>query len=189
MSDLKPNRSPKLKHLLSDRLIAHLDSQLPPHQRINPEARDRTPDHQPKKTKQRFSVTVACTLSLPLRQHFVGYAHTHNIPLGELARAALAAFLSNPPQRPHLPITPHTKFLKRSAVLTFAINPRTTPNLREYMDAYAERHGLTVSAVLRRALYEYIQKTHPNPNPDLLIDAWGDVPKANASTPQLPSPP
>jgi hypothetical protein len=64
------------------------------------------------------------------------------------------------------------KLPKRTRSLSVSV---PTPELRQQLDNYASTRNLTVSAVVRRAAYEYTKPTEPNPT--AIIDGWGDAPK------------
>lgn len=93
-------------------------------------------------------------------------------------RAAIEAFLSAP--RPTNPITREVLIRLRDERVypkrTLEITANVPKPTQEELKSCATEEGVTVSAIVRRALYEY---TKPE-SPDLVVmyDAWGDAKKA-----------
>lgn len=90
-------------------------------------------------------------------------------------RAAVSAFLHTQPPNPVtrevlIKLRDTNAQIKRNRQITFNVLKTT----REEIKALAKQDGLTMSAVLRRAIYEY---TKPEGDDDLLAmyDGWGDV--------------
>jgi hypothetical protein len=109
-------------------------------------------------------------------------ANNNNAGLSHLLRTALAEFLAAPVPPPHLaPVFDLTLLPKRTRSVNLTIKPNQSDQptqLRPTLDAYATTHNLTVSAVLRRAMYEYTKPLPPNqPDPTATLDAWGDSTK------------
>lgn len=93
-------------------------------------------------------------------------------------RTAVLAYLSNP--KPTSPLT-RDLLIKLSKEKLFPNrNLQITVNVlkttREELKARAGEEGVTMSAILRRALFEYTKTAEP----DLvaMYDAWGDAKKA-----------
>ena len=93
-------------------------------------------------------------------------------------RTAIEAFLSAP--RPTNPITREVLIRLRDEKVypkrTLEITANVLKATQEELKSCATEEGVTVSAIVRRALYEY---TKPEtPNLVVMYDAWGDAKKA-----------
>jgi hypothetical protein len=127
----------------------------------------------------RLSTTVSFTMSPELYAQLrppITIDNVFNKPpkRGTNVRNGLIAFLANPPPCPDLaPLLKVAPMPKRVRLCSLAI---PDADLRKQLNHYANTHGVTVSAVLRRAAYEYTKPAEPNPT--ATIDAWGDAPKS-----------
>lgn len=128
----------------------------------------------------RLSTTVSFSLSPELYAQLRPPITINNVfdkppTRGAVVRLGLVSFLHSPPTAPDLtPLlkTAHPPLPKRTRSLSVSI---PSAELRQQLDDYANTHNLTVSAVIRRAAYEYTKGTEPNPT--ATIDAWGDAEK------------
>jgi hypothetical protein len=90
-------------------------------------------------------------------------------------RTAISAFLHNQPPNPVtrevlIQLRDTNAQIKRNRQITFVMPESTKAEVK----ALATQEGLTMSAILRRAIYEY---TKPEIEDDILTmyDGWGDV--------------
>ncbi len=163
-----PNPNPKLLDQLSARLRNHIGAPKPEKER-----------------KFHISTTagISVSVSTALHDQVHQYAAEQQPPLSisKLVQTATIEFITQH-QTPTCPIefTPNTKFTPRNRLLSAS----ASRGIYEEFQAFADKHGLTVVAVVRRAVYEYTKpKQHPlidsmqQPRqPDLAatIDAWAD---------------
>ena len=116
------------------------------------------------------------------------HAHTfaHHLTIATTVRNALRNYLDHadtitqPPNFQSL-LTPDNKAkCNRVRLAGLTINPKRDPDLRDRLEIYATYNQLTMSTVMRRAIYEYTKPTDTNttppmhPDPVATIDAWGD---------------
>jgi hypothetical protein len=120
--------------------------------------------------------SIAASVSVALYEQAHQYANRltdqPDQSLCAVIQSAVTKFITA--KHPHLcPVkfTPTTKFAPRST----EIGGRLPIGIHEELRAYANKHGLTMGAVVRRAVYEYTKPEAPN-TPDLVatIDAWAD---------------
>lgn len=176
-----PNPNPALKANLSDRLLQHLNSQLQRagHAPISRNPHTRTaPRATPKDLMLSDGLGFSC--SLQLRALMQRAADHSGVSLAKFMRAALQRFMSDPYTR-KLRSTVPPKRLPRNTTLALSINPKKHPHLRSSFTTYAKNKGVGVSAVLRRAGYEYAlavldidEHSEHRDYPGLFMDAWGD---------------
>lgn len=132
----------------------------------------------------RLSTTISFSLSPELYAQLRAPITIDNVfdkppTRGAVVRLGLVSFLHDanksliqPPDLTPLLKTAHPPLPKRTRSLSVSI---PSAELRKQLDEYATAHNLTVSAVVRRAAYEYTKGT--NPHPTATIDAWGDAPR------------
>lgn len=167
MLDQLPNPTPALLDQLSQRLRIHIG--------------------QPKKKEPKFHMGkyagVTVSVSTALREQVQQYinAQSQRPSMSAVVQAAVTKFIT---RRPNylcpVKFTPSIKFAPRNKV--FSANFPIT--IYEELEVFATERHLTVSAVVRRAVYEY---TKPDqhwlldslrqlelPDPVAAIDAWAD---------------
>ena len=159
LPDEATNPNPKLLDHLSARLRKHITQ----------------PDPE-KEPKFHVSASAGITASVSTALHAQAHQYTAEqqppLSLSKLVQTAVIKFITQR-QLPPCPVTftPKTKFAPRNRVFSAAI-PR---GIYEELQAFAEKHGLTVVAVVRRAVYEHTKPEAPeNPDPAATIDAWAD---------------
>ena len=120
----------------------------------------------------RLSNTVSFSLSPELHDQ-TNACVTPTASVSAILRIALIRFLDAPIEQPNIDhLFKIAPLPKRTRSIALAIK---SPQLRKQLDDYANTHGVTASAALRRAAYEYTKPAEPNPT--ATIDAWGDAPK------------
>ncbi len=145
------NPTPLLKDKLSQRLLKHIGA---------------IPKNTKRSDRLRLSNSLSCTVSAALYDQVTDYAKRNNTSVSKSANSALPLFMAVT-LRPPTPLPRATQ--TRNRQISVSITDR---NLRTELDLFAESQWVTVSAIIRRALYEY---TLPqNPDPAATADAWGD---------------
>jgi len=144
-------------------------------------------------TKTTNMLTTNLTLQLFAQLH----AHTfaHHLTLATTVRNALRNYLDHADtiERPatfDLIFTPDNIAQAKNRIRTvgLTINPKRDPDLRDRLEIYARANQLTMSTVMRRAIYEYTKPTDTNttppmhPDPVATIDAWVDGYKPTPAT-------
>ena len=111
---------------------------------------------------------IPCSLTAHLYDRVAGLSQPE-------LRTAVDNFLHHQPPNPVtrevlIQLRDTNAQIKRSRQITFNVLKST----REEIKALATKEGLTMSAILRRAIYEY---TKPAEDDDILVmyDGWGDV--------------
>lgn len=195
--DLIPNPDPVLKSKLSDRLLDYLDQQLKAagkpridrgEEREKRPLRGRPPT-KPENLQSLTGRTMTITLSRRFNEYLHAYLDKHNevnpptkdrpaLTMSGLCRASLEHFLASPFMRnPYAALSPGMRPYPRSTAIAYNIPDKLAP-LRESLVKYASEVNLTQSAIIRRALYEYVRSGEPNnqthEDPLLFLDAWGD---------------
>lgn len=142
------NPTPALFNQLSSRLRKHLKVAKP---------------------KVRLNKWSPITVSVSTALKAQAQEYQPDLSLTAIIQAATIKFLTakRPYQCP-VKFTPTTKFAPRNAEL----GGRLPIAIHEELQAYADKHGLTLGAVVRRAVYEYTKSE--TPDPVAAIDAWAD---------------
>jgi len=116
---------------------------------------------------------ISCTITKQLHDRIAHLDHQ-----AETLRTALQDFLHNQPQNPItrdvlIKLRDQRIYVTRNRQLTFNV-PKT---IRDEAKALATQEGLTLSAILRRSIYEYTKPQDEYADSNLLpmYDGWGDV--------------
>lgn len=145
------NTNPRLKAKLSNRLLRYIGAT-------------------PNKSTRPSSSSITCTVSPALYDQVLAFVQREHTSTSKAANHAIRLFMSaklSPPNPMPRPIQTRTRGL--SATIK-------DPQLFAELKAFADSQGLTVSAIVRRALYEYtLPETSDQTNP-ATADAWGDRP-------------
>jgi len=144
-------------------------------------------------TKTTNMLTTNLTLQLFAQLH--AYTFAHHLTLATTVRNALRNYLDHADtiERPatfDLIFTPDNIAQAKNRIRTvgLTINPKRDPDLRDRLEIYARANQLTMSTVMRRAIYEYTKPTDTNttppmhPDPVATIDAWVDGYKPTPAT-------
>ncbi len=124
--------------------------------------------------------TLSATLSPELLDQVIAYRDAHpefNQETAPLIRIALKHFVDNPPHAPAREQlfrelrTAGKPLPKRNRVIGFTLST----SLHAGVVRYATAHKITVSAAIRRAVYEYTKPTNPTQeNITAKVDGWCD---------------
>ncbi len=128
----------------------------------------------------KISNTITATLTPALYDQLLTHATTQHLSQATIIRNAVRTFVDDPQafQRPEgfdtllTPINLGKTKHGRNRTVGLTINPKRDPDLRDRLEIYATMNALTISAVIRRAVYETTRKE--NPDPIATIDAWID---------------
>lgn len=133
----------------------------------------------------RTSKTVSVTVSSPLYAQVVLFARLRRITLSSMFNQAVLEYLDThtylrtPNIREMLKATDN-QVPKRDRTISAAMKHETA---RTALENLAKEQHLTVSALMRRALYEYTKPEDATPiDPLVTIDAWGDQPNNAGKT-------
>jgi hypothetical protein len=129
------------------------------------------------------TTTLSATMSPELFEQVIAYRDANpefNQETAPLMRTALQQFADNPPNKSEHPVreqlfralrTAGKPLPKRNRVIGFTLNTA----LHERMVHYANTHKITISAVIRRAVYEYTKPTNSaQENLCAKVDGWCD---------------
>lgn len=132
----------------------------------------------------RTSKTVSVTVSAKLHAQIVTFAQLRRLSVSSVFNQALLEYLDThtylrtPDIREMLKATDN-QVPKRDHALVAAMKHESA---RTALEALAQEQGHTVSALMRRALYEYTKPDGATPiDPFVTIDAWGDQPRTPLS--------
>ena len=153
LPDDAANPEPKLLNQLSARLRKHITQP--------------NPDKKPK-----FYISASAGITVSVSTALYDQVQRASPRISKRVQTAVINFITQR-QLPQCPVTftSATRAAPRNRVLSASL-PR---GIHEELQAFADKHRLTMAAVVRRAVYEYTKPEAPEtPDPAATIDAWAD---------------